>query len=62
MKTDDRKCSTTERPLKMIAFRRPRSSTGYQEIPKAETHGCRGPCKNPIRARAVINPYASPAI
>lgn len=50
----------TERPLKITAFSRPRSSTGNQAIPKDDTHGCNGPCKNPIKTRAVIKPYASP--
>lgn len=50
----------TESPLNIIAFNRPRSSTGYQAIPKEETHGCNGPCKKPTKTLAIIRPYASP--
>lgn len=60
MTQNDDFSTLTDSPLNIIAFNRPRSSTGYHAIPKEDTHGCNGPCKNPTKTLAIIRPYASP--
>lgn len=47
-------------PVETMEQNRPLCSSGNQATLKADKDGCNGPCKNPIKMRFTIKPYASP--